>query len=151
VKTLVLALGNPILSDDAAGWEVADRLAGRLPGAEYKVVKESGASLDLVPQLAGYDRLVVIDAIQLGTAPVGTLYRFTLADINSTIRASSAHDINFATALAMGRELGYEMPRQIKIYAVEVAELRRFAEDCTPAVHARLDPIADEILAELLA
>ena len=41
MKTLILALGNPILSDDGVGHEVADRLAERLPstncsfGTEY--------------------------------------------------------------------------------------------------------------------
>ncbi|MBM4142773.1 MAG: hydrogenase maturation protease [Lentisphaerae bacterium] len=148
-KTLILALGNPILSDDAVGWEVADRLAPRLPAERYDVLKESGATLDLLRRLAGYDRLVVIDAIQLGNGPAGTVHRLTLEDLRSSVCHSSAHDINFATAFALAARFGYVVPADIRIYAVEVRELRRFAEGCTPEVAGKLDAIAEGILSDL--
>lgn len=149
MKTLVLALGNPIVSDDGVGWEVADRLFALLPRGSVDVLKESGATLDLLANFAGYDRLVVVDAVQLGNVPVGTVNRFTLDDFRSTIRRSSAHDINFATAFQMGREMGYSLPEDVRIYAIEVKELRRFAEACTPEVQACLDDIARTIASEL--
>ena len=65
---------------------------------------------------------------------IRTEHRFTLEDFKSTIRYSSAHDINFASAFAMGRELGYDVPVDVRIYGIEVQELRRFAEGCTPIV-----------------
>ena len=151
MKTLILALGNPILSDDGVGWEVADLLAERLDGQDVDFLKESGATLDLLRRFAGYDRLVVLDAIQLGEGPVGTVYRFSLDDLQSTIRYSSAHDINFATAFSLGRSLGYDVPEDIRIYAIEVKELRTFAEGCTPEVARKLPEIADEIAGDLLA
>jgi hydrogenase maturation protease len=147
MKTLVLALGNPILSDDAVGWLVADRLAGRLEGTD--IIKESAATIDLIPRFAGYDRLVVIDAVKLGCAPPGTLYRFSLDDFASTIRHSSAHDINFATAFKLGRQLGYHIPADIRIYAIEVKELSRFAEGCSPEVTQKLDEITARIQSDL--
>lgn len=149
MKTLILALGNPILSDDAVGWEIADRLTTVLPKESFDIIKENGATLDLLCRFKGYDRLVVIDAIQLGSAPVGTVHRFSLDDLNSTLRYSSAHDINFATAFSMGKELGYDMPADIRIYAVEVKELNRFSEGCTPEVSGKLDHITRQICREL--
>lgn len=147
MKTLVLALGNPILSDDAVGWEVADRITGRAP--DLNVLKESNATMDLIPTMAGYERLIIIDAIKTGSAEPGTLHRFTLDDFASTIRPTSPHDVNFATAFEMGRQMGYEIPPDIRIYGVEVQELNKFAEGCTPEVAAAIDGIADRILAEL--
>jgi hydrogenase maturation protease len=150
-RTLFLALGNPILSDDAVGWEIADRLERILPPGAADFMRESGATLDLIPKLTGYDRLVILDAIQLGQAPAGTLYRFTLDDFRSTVRHSSAHDLNFATAFDVGRRLGYAIPADIRVYAIEVQELRRFAEGCTPAVASRLDALAEEIRADIVS
>jgi hydrogenase maturation protease len=150
-KMLVLALGNPILSDDAVGWEIADRLEKLLPPGTADFMRESGATLDLIGKLAGYERLIIIDAVQLGQAPVGTLYRFTLDDFRATIRHSSAHDINFATAFEVGRRYGYPIPHDIRIYAIEVHELTRFAEGCTPEVVARLDALAQEIRGAIVA
>jgi hydrogenase maturation protease len=149
MKTLILALGNPILSDDRVGWEIADRLAKRLPADSFDVLKESGATFDLIRRISEYDRLIVIDAIQLGNTPVGTLHRFTLKDLQSTIHYSSAHDINFATAFEMGRQMGYRIPSDIRIYGVEVKELRQFSENLTPEVERGLDSITDTICRDL--
>ena len=148
-KTLILALGNPILCDDGVAWEIADLLGRRLPAGQFDIMKESGATLDLLHRFAGYERLAVIDAIQLGTASVGTVHRFSLSDFESSIRYSSAHDINFATAFAVGRKYGYEIPDDIRIYGIEVKELRRFGEGLTPGLQSRLGDIVDELAREL--
>ncbi|MBL7133648.1 MAG: hydrogenase maturation protease [Phycisphaerae bacterium] len=150
-KTLVLALGNPILSDDGVAWEIADRLAHRATGTSTDILKESAATLDLVPRISQYERLIVIDAIQLGTAAVGTVHRLSLADLRETIHLTSAHDLNFASAFAVGEKLGYPTPREVQIFGVEVKELRRFADTCTREVADKLDVIAEEIGREIFA
>jgi hydrogenase maturation protease len=155
MKTLLLALGNPILSDDGVAHEAADRLSERLHSSsatannQYDIIKSSAATMDIIPKLAGYDRLVVVDAVQLGSAPVGTVHRFSLADLASTIRPSSPHDINFATALQIGKEWGYDIPADIRIYGIEVKELSRFSQSCTPEVTEKLDEIVENILHNL--
>ena len=156
MKTLILALGNPILSDDGVAHEVADRLAERLhssclkPNMQYDIIKSSAATMDIIPKLAGYDRLAIVDAIQLGSAPPGTVHRFSVADLASTVRRSSPHDINFATALQMGKEWGYRIPPDIRIYGIEVEELLRFSGNCTLEVAAKLDEIVKQILSGLM-
>ncbi len=148
MKTLVLALGNPILSDDGVAHEVADRLAGRLDKTD--IIKSSAATMDIIPKLAGYERLVVLDAIQRGSAPPGTVYRLSLDDFADTVRPSSPHDINFATAFGMAKKWGYDIPQDIRIYAIKVVELSRFAEGCTPPVAEKLDEIAEHIFNDLV-
>jgi hydrogenase maturation protease len=147
MKTLLLALGNPILSDDGVGWLVADRLAERLGNID--VIKSSAATMDLVPKLAGYDRLVVVDAIASGSSPPGAVRRLSLDDLAETVRHSSPHDINFATAFQIAKQWGYHVPEDIRIYAIEVKELTRFAESCTPQVAEKLDDITSQILLDL--
>ena len=157
MKTLILALGNPILSDDGAAFEVADRLVERLrsSGAEEQggcdIIKSSAATMDIIPKLAGYERLVVIDAVQFGSASPGTLHRFGLDELAQTVRQSSPHDINFATAFQMAKEWGYDIPDDIRIYGIEVKELTKFSEGCTPEVTEKLDDIVEQILSELLS
>lgn len=153
MKTLILALGNPILSDDGVAHEVADRLAERLqssatPNMLYDILKSSAATMDLIPKLIKYDRLVVVDAIQLGATTVGTVHRFSLTDLAFTVRRSSPHDINFATALHMGKEWGYNIPTDVSICGIEVKELSKFSEECTPEVAEKLDEIVEHVLSE---
>lgn len=147
MKTLILALGNPILSDDGVAHEVADRLEKRLQQTD--IIKSSAATMDIIPKLAGYEQLVVVDAIQLGSVPLGTVHRFSLAELAGTVRLSSPHDINFATALQMGKEWGYDIPADIRIYGIEVKELSRFSEGCTPEVSEKLDEIVEQIVGDL--
>jgi hydrogenase maturation protease len=155
MKTLILALGNPILSDDGVAHIVADCLKERLgslstgQSEQYDFIKSSVATMDIVPHLASYNRLVVIDAIQLGCSPPGTVHRLNLDDFASTIRPSSPHDINFATAFHLGRQWGYKIPRDVRIYGIEAKELRVFSEHCTEEVAERLDQIVEDILEEL--
>ncbi len=173
MKTLILALGNPILSDDGVAHEVADRLAKRLKssstttnpalsekkacpersrrveGTQYDIIKSSAATMDIIPKLAGYHRLVVVDAVQLGSAPFGTVHRFSLTDLASTVHPSSPHDINFATAFQMAKKWGYHIPADIRIYGIEVKELSRFSQGCTPEITEKLHEIVEYILGDL--
>jgi len=162
MKTLILALGNPILSDDGVAHEVADRLAKRLKsssttpnpalseveGMQYDIIKSSAATMDIIPKLAGYHRLVVVDAVQLGSA-IGTVHRFSLTDLASTVRPSCPHDINFATAFQMAKQWGYHIPEDIRIYGIEVKELSRFSQGCTPEIAEKLNKIVEHILGDL--
>jgi hydrogenase maturation protease len=150
MKTLILALGNPILSDDGVAWEIADRIEASLPCGSAHILRESSATLDLLGKFAPYDRLFVLDAILTGSAPIGTVHRFSPADLQSTVRFSSAHDINFATAFEIGRQLGYRIPPDIRIFGIEVKELTRFAEGCTPEVRAVIPAAAEEICREIM-
>ncbi|MGD8785885.1 MAG: hydrogenase maturation protease [Phycisphaerales bacterium] len=148
-KTLILALGNPILSDDAVAHKVADHLAEHLNSAKYDIIKSSAATMDIIPKLTGYNRLVVIDAVQLGSAPVGTVHHFNLEDLASTVRKSSPHDINFATAFSMAEQWGYHIPANIRIYGIEAKELTKFSQNCTPEITKKLPEIVEHILSDL--
>jgi hydrogenase maturation protease len=147
MKQLILALGNPILSDDAIAHQIADRLEEKLNGVD--IIKSSAATMDLVGRIADYDRLVVIDAIKTGSVAVGTVHRFGLDELTDTIRASCPHDINFATAFEMARKWGYAIPADIRIYGIEVEELAKFSEELTPQLAQKLDEITARILGEL--
>jgi hydrogenase maturation protease len=156
MKTLVLGLGNPIVSDDSVGLRVAEHLKIRLADrSDIEVSEDYWGGLRLMERLAGYSRAVVIDAICTG-APPGTLHRLTPDDIG-TQRSASAHDVNLATALAFGRLSGVTLPdnRHIILVGVEAEDILNFGERCTSAVEAAILPavemvigILDEIVGE---
>jgi len=69
-RELVLGLGNELLSDDAVGLLAARRVA-ELAGARVDHAEACVATLDLLPVIAGYDRLIVVDAFLSGVEPPG--------------------------------------------------------------------------------
>lgn len=150
-RTLVLGLGNPILTDDSVGLRVAEELRKMLPPQPGLVVDEDyWGGLRLMERLAGFDRAIIIDAIQTG-APPGTIHCLRPDEL-PTRRSASAHDVNLPTALAFGRQMGVPLPPddQILLVAIEAEDVLTFGEECTPRVAAAI-PQAVEIVQRLLA
>jgi hydrogenase maturation protease len=144
MKTLVLGLGNPILSDDAVGIRIAQGLEGLVQDA----VGTSEAGLSLLDYAVGYDKLVIIDSIKTKGGKPGELHKLGLADLKPGMNLSSSHGVDIATALSLGERFGYPMPRQVTIYAVEIADNTTFGEKCTPEVEERIPSIVRQIAEE---
>ena len=77
-KTLIIGLGNPILGDDGVGWAVADKVQ---PQTEIEIEKLSLGGLSLMERISGYKRVILIDAIQSGSKPLGNVSVFPLKDL----------------------------------------------------------------------
>lgn len=149
MKTLILGLGSPILSDDGVGIRVAEELKGRLDQQEVTVEETSMAGLSLLDMLAGYNRAIIIDAIQTRGGKAGQVYRLEPEAFDATRRTATPHDVNFATALELGRRLGLALPQQIVIFAIEVANVSSFSEECTPEVERAIPVCVEKVIQEL--
>jgi hydrogenase maturation protease len=149
MKTLVLGLGNPILSDDGVGIRVAHEVASQLNNPQVTIAETSGAGLSLLDSIAGYDRVIIVDAIQTKEGNAGQIYRLGLEDFSLTKYFSSPHQINLATALELGKILGLAMPQKITILAVEAKDVTSFSEKCTPEVERVVPEVVEMVLEEL--
>jgi hydrogenase maturation protease len=151
MKTLILGLGNPLITDDSIGLRVVEALRPRLAErADVEVSEDYWGGLRLMERMIGFDRAIVVDAIQTG-APPGTIHRLTPDGI-PTQRNASAHDMNLSTALEFGRQAGMHLPpnEAIRLVGVEAEDILTFSEQCTPAVEAAV-PRAVEAVLEALA
>ena len=153
VKTLVLGLGNPILTDDGVGVRVAEAVRQLLPPDTSVTVSEASVGgLGLMERLLGFDRVILIDALHREENQPGVVHRMTLADlraISPTQHSASAHDTSLATAMEMGERMGLSLPEEIIIYAIEVDNIIDFGEALTPAVARAIPQVAAAVLDEL--
>ena len=155
MRTLVIGLGNPILTDDGVGVKVAYAVQDALASSRRSNVTVAEASvggLRLMEMMMGYDRVILIDALQHRGALPGTVRRMTLEDlrtISPTQHSTCAHDTSLVTALEMGREIGLPLPKEITIYAVGVENVTYFGEQPTPAVAEAIPQVTAEVLTEL--
>jgi len=136
MKTLIIGLGNPLVTDDSVGLRVAAELKGLLAERpDVEVTEDYWGGLRLMERMVGYDRAIVVDAISTG-APPGTI---------------SAHDVNLPTALAFGRRAGVELPddEQILLVGIEVEDIVNFGENCTPSVQAAVPRAVEDVLRAL--
>ena len=149
MKTLVLGLGNPILTDDGVGCQVAQEIQQRVDQPEVTVMETGLAGLNLLDVLVDYEKAIIVDAIQTVGGKAGQIYRLRPEAFNATRYASSPHDVNFATALELGNRLGLALPQQIVIFAIEVDDTTTFSEECTPKVREAVSTCVEMIIQEL--
>jgi len=146
MSTLVLGIGNPILADDGVGIKVARKLKKGNP--ELEVIETSETGIALLDLIVGFDKLIIIDSIKTEKGKPGDLYKLDLEDLRPAKDLSSSHGIGIATAFELGKELGYEMPEHISIYAIGIKDNSTFGEDCTQEVEAKIPSITLQIIKE---
>jgi hydrogenase maturation protease len=149
LKTLVLGLGNPILSDDGVGCRVAAALKEKINTPDVKVVEAAIAGLDLLDLFTGHDRAIVIDAIQTEKGIPGKIYRFGPDVLANTRHAGNPHDVNIATAIELGKKLKLKMPQEIIFYAIEAEDVSSFSEECTPRVKQAIPECVEMVMREI--
>lgn len=144
-ETIIIGLGNPILSDDSVGIRAARSLDNVQEVREVADVQEVYAGgLRLLDVLAGYKRAVIIDAMQTGAVP-GTVRRFDIFDLPKTRNLSSTHDSDLLTALETGRKLGMELSEDIIIFGIEAVEVEKFGEKLTSEVERGMEEAIKQI------
>ena len=162
MKTLIIGLGNPILGDDGVGWKVAEEVGRILPltpgpfplqgeGGTVEVETAALGGLSLMERMLGYDRVVLVDSMETGFSPVGSVRTFPLASLPDPMsgHSASAHDTSLITALKTAESIGAHIPKRVDVVAVEAQNVYDFSEELSPPVAAAV-PIAVEKVVELL-
>ncbi|HAV10199.1 MAG TPA: hypothetical protein DCX22_01070 [Dehalococcoidia bacterium] len=149
MRTIVLGLGNPILSDDGIGPRVIYDLQKQIDDPDIVLLEASLAGMDLMEMLVGYDRAIIIDAMRTGGQP-GTIYQLTPEDFpTQRTDLTSQHQLGLLQALQLGKELSQPMPERIAIIAVEAEDIYTFSEEMTPSVKQAVPQVVGMVLSDL--
>jgi hydrogenase maturation protease len=155
MRTLLLGMGNPFLSDDAVGVRLARELKPQLTACpDLDVVEEcSVGGLNLIDVLRGYERAIVLDSLQTVGGRAGAWHYFDAGALRETAHLTSLHDANFATALELGRRLGVPLPelKDVHIFAVEVEDNVTFSERMSTALESAFPVYSEAILKRVRA
>lgn len=145
-KTLILGLGNDILTDDGIGPKIVLDLQTEnfLKTINFQNVFIGG--LEILELIEGYEKVIFIDAIVTEHGIPGTVYLFTPGDFKETLHLSNLHDANFLTALALGTKMGMNLPEDISIIAIEIIEDRVFSDKLSPEIAIKFPAIYNKVL-----
>jgi hydrogenase maturation protease len=152
-KTLILGLGNPILGDDGVGWRVAEAVQTRLSiiNTPVEVDFASLGGLSLMERMLGYERVILVDCLETGSAPFGTVESFPLSELAdpSAGHSASAHDTSLITALQTAQSMGADVPSRVDVVTVEAKTSVDFSEQLSPEIAAAV-PVATAAVIKLL-
>ncbi len=118
-RTLVLGVGNRIMTDDAVGLEAlaALRRGYRLPGT-VDLVDGGTLGLDLLVHIEGYPRVLVLDCVMLGREP-GAVVRVEGEEIPAVLgQCLSPHQVGLQDLLGVLRLLD-RIPERLTVVGVE--------------------------------
>jgi hydrogenase maturation protease len=144
-KTLILGLGNPILSDDGVGLVVAERLRGRVDGVD--VISTPLTGLHLLDLMVGYDALFLIDAMITTESPPGEL-KFISPD-EVSLPTLSSHGFNLLEILNLGKKLGLSVPELKWVYGITIGTGPAFGEEPSQELMEKVEAMASQIASHI--
>jgi len=150
MRSIVVGLGNPVLSDDAVGLRIVEQLRRELGDeSDTDTAAICCGGLHLLDAIAGYDRAVLIDAMVTPGAQPGRIHTSSLAALRETRNSGSAHDTSLAVALELGRMAGLRVPAEVRIWAIEAADVETFGERLTPEVERAAPEVVKQVMQAL--
>ena len=146
-KTLVLGLGNLVHSDDGLGVHAIQSLANdpRIP-SDVVLMDGGTQGLSLLPHISSFQRLLVIDALDVGEAP-GSLLRVEGEALKNLPGKASVHQLGFAD-LMVALELLGELPEEIVLLGVQPLSTE-WTTELTSPVQEALGPLVDAVIEQL--
>jgi len=118
LKILILGIGNILFGDEGIGPHLANLIEEkyRFSSDEHSVDIIDGGTLAqrLIPIITDYDRVLIIDCVNVNDANIGEVYSFTFDKVPDHITWNgSAHEVEMLQTLQMIELMGDLPPVQI--------------------------------------
>lgn len=128
-KTAILGFGNPVRSDDGVGCYVIEELKkSSALSPDLTLIDMGTSAFEVLFQLKGHERLILVDAVVNTGEPDGTLYLLPASAIESEIQDDPMvflHSLKWSQALSYARRiLGNEYPEDVSVYLIAVSQTR---------------------------
>ncbi len=149
MRVAIFGIGNVLAHDDAVGPSVARLLDAHWVFPPEVVVEDLGTpALELPTHLAGYDRVILVDAVK-ADAPAGTIRIYRRDEIlrHPPGLRLSPHDPALKETLML-LDLTGEAPADLLLVGV-VAKLTEMGVGLSDEVRASLRPAAEAVVAQL--
>lgn len=119
-RILILALGNDIMGDDAAGLIAARELKKEF-GGDVDIFEVSSAGFSLIDVLEGYRKLLILDSIPSSGTYGGSIVELKKEDLSGQ-SPLSPHYVGIPELLELAARLGIKFPYEFKALAIEIKE-----------------------------
>lgn len=144
--TLILGIGNSLLTDEGVGIHIVDALKSRYPGLPGVTCVDGGTlSFTLAELIASHDRLIVADAARTGSAP-GTVSCFEGGEMDRYLSGNrqSVHEVGLSDLLDIAR-LTESYPGKRALIGVEPQNLE-WGEQTSEPVSQAIPEAVEQIL-----
>lgn len=120
--TLVIGIGNNLLTDDGAGIHVINRLSKRTLPEDVELLDGGTLGFTLLESIENAARLIVVDAAQLESEPgtVKVLKNAEMDEYLGTSKRASVHEVNLLDMMVAARFRG-RLPADYALVGIQPA------------------------------
>ena len=123
--TIVLGLGNPLMSDEGIGVFLVNRFIRQQDKYPHLDFIDAGTGgMNILHLIANYSKAVFIDCALMGTTP-GTIKKFSPAEVQSIkkLRHYSLHEVDILRIIDLAKALDL-CPEKIVFFGIEPAAIQ---------------------------
>ncbi len=154
MKIAIMGFGNPVRSDDAVGIYVIEKLKKKIKESEVITLFDMGTSaFEVLFQLKGHERIIIVDSVINSGEPVGTLFRLPASEVEEAIEDNPLvflHSLKWNQGLSYAKKiLGQEYPTDIQVYLIAIENTKlevQLSEEVKEAADRVVDLIEKEII-----
>ena len=148
MKTAIIGMGNPLMSDEGIGVRVVARLRESNLADDVDVLDLGTSAMSVLHELEGRSKVVFVDCAMMGAEP-GTIHRFSPEEVSSRKVQSglSLHEGDLLNTIALARRLG-TCPEEVVIFGIEPKTID-FGEDLSPELADQVENYVAAIRAEV--
>lgn len=149
-KTLVLGVGNKLMSDEGVGVHVIERLAaGYVISEEVQMLDGGTLGMDLLYYLEGIENLLLVDAVETHKK-AGTIIRLEGEEVPAFLALKiSPHQIGVPDMLAAARFKDL-YPKRLILWGIQ-PELLEIGVDLSPLIESKVDVLVENMVEQLKA
>ncbi|HID25916.1 MAG TPA: hydrogenase maturation protease [Thermoplasmata archaeon] len=150
MRTIIIGVGNPILGDDGVGVHVVRELKKHVHDPNIAIDEAATGGMNLLDLILGYDKAVIIDALESEKNGEGEVKRMSINDF-STMHSCNPHDVSLVEAVELAKKMGEDkIPGEIIVVGVTVKKKpyefkEELSEEISKAVPKAVETVFNEI------
>ncbi len=148
----IIGIGNLTRLDDGVAIRIIEQLRKKNIPSNVKVTDLGTGGIDIILALDGWEKGIIIDAVDLDYLHPGAIVEYRVKDENiPEIKGlSSTHGFDAVTALKLAFSLQeYDLPSEIRIIGIQVKNLEGLGTDLSSEVESAIPKVIQRI-SELL-
>ena len=150
-NTAIIGIGNPLLTDDALGLMVVNSIQKTMtseyaPGTSCFIqFKENySGGMDLLDEMIGYKRVVIIDSLETDEYEPGTCLCFNLDNLDNFTPATS-HGLTLQGLWEIGEKLDLSLPEECLIIGIVAFDCHSFKENLSNPLRILFNSITEDV------
>ena len=147
-EKLIIGLGNILLKDEGIGVRCVEYIKSKGLGKGIKIVDGATIGYDLLEEIKGFRKVVLVDAVDMGKEP-GHISSFGAEQLlkMSSGEKFSLHEIGIIDVVHFGSKMGYDISKVI-IVGIQPKDVSR-GDRLSEVIEERLPALAEKVLREI--